>query len=132
MRNSNKLMYTATYKAVLMHADLQLARKPRVAAHTPQRNPKQADLQLAKKPRVAAHTARPKQPDLQLAKKPRVAAHTAKPRQPDQQLAMKPRVAAHTRAGRSCKFKHTISIKHSSYRVPPGSPTGSYSCKHFH
>ena len=39
MRNSNKLMYTATYKAVPIHADLQLARKPRVAAHTPPRNP---------------------------------------------------------------------------------------------
>ena len=96
----------------LKHADLQLAVKPRVAAHTAPRDPGQLDLQLAKKPRVAAHTARPKQPDLQLAKKPRV--------------------AAHTRAGRSCKFKHTISIKHSSHRVPPGSPTGSYSCKHFH
>ena len=81
MRNSNKLMYTATYKAVPIHADLQLARKPRVAAHTPPRNPKQADLQLAMKPRVAAHTPPrdPGQPDLQLAKKPWVAAHTAKP-----------------------------------------------------
>ena len=78
------------------HADLQLAIKPRVAAHTAPRDPGQPDLQLAKKPRVAAHTARPKQPDLQLAKKPWVAAHTAKPRQPDLQLAMKPRVAAHT------------------------------------
>ena len=45
MRNSNKLMYTATYKAVPIHADLQLARKPRVAAHTAK--PRHADLQLA-------------------------------------------------------------------------------------
>ena len=39
MRNSNKLMYTATYNAVPIHADLQLTRKPRVAAHTPLQNP---------------------------------------------------------------------------------------------
>ena len=58
MHNSNKLMYTATYKAVTIHADLQLARKPRVAAHTPPRDPGQPDLQLAIKPRVAANTAK--------------------------------------------------------------------------
>ena len=56
MCNSNKLMYTATYKAVPIHADLQLARKPRVAAHTAK--PRHTDLQLAMKPRVAAHTAK--------------------------------------------------------------------------
>ena len=91
MGNSNKLVYTSTYKEVPVHVDLQLARKPQVAAHTPPRSPKQADPQLAMKLRVAAHTPlqRPVQADLQLARKPRVAAYTP-PRDPvhtDLQLA---------------------------------------------
>ena len=53
--NSNKLVYTSTYKEVPIHADIQLARKPWVAAHTPLQSHKQADLQLTKKLRVAAH-----------------------------------------------------------------------------
>ena len=48
---NNKPMYTSNYKEVPIHADLQLAMKPRVAAHTPPRDPVHTDLQLAKKPR---------------------------------------------------------------------------------
>ena len=84
---------------VSVHADLQLATKPRVAAHTRPRNLPQVacrplraqrhtDLQLATKPRVAAHTP-PLHADQQLAR------HADK-RHSGQQLAKKPRVAAHT------------------------------------
>ena len=45
-----------------IHADLQLARNPRVAAHTPPQSPIHTDQQLAKKPQVAAHTP-PAKPD---------------------------------------------------------------------
>ena len=43
MDNSNKLVYTSTYKEVPVHVDLQLARKPRVAAYRLLRSPKQVD-----------------------------------------------------------------------------------------
>ena len=35
MGNNNKPVYTSNDKEVQIHADLQLAMKPRVAAHTP-------------------------------------------------------------------------------------------------
>ena len=53
------LTYKSKPRVGLKHVDLQLAIKPRVAAHTPPRDPGQPDLQLAKKPQVAAHTAKP-------------------------------------------------------------------------
>ena len=56
MANSNKLVYTSTYKEAPIHADLHLAREPWVPAHMPPQSPIHADLQLAKKLRVAAHT----------------------------------------------------------------------------
>ena len=59
MGNNNKPVYTSNYKEVPIHVDLQLAMKPRVAAHTPPQDPVHTDLQLAKKPQVAAHTAKP-------------------------------------------------------------------------
>ena len=131
------------------HTDLQLARKPQVAAHTPPAKLGQSDLQLARKAAggcphtreiqdnrtyslqrsrrwLPTHLRNPRQPDLQLAR-------YANTEHPDQQLASKPRVAAHTPAGVGvCResMQHTTSIKHSSYKIPPGSPTGSYSCKH--
>ena len=134
------------------HTDLQLARKPQVAAHTPPAKLGQWDLQLARKAAggcphtreiqdnrtyslqrsrrwLPTHLRNPRQPDLQLAR-------YANTEHPDQQLASKPRVAAHTPAGIGVhreivsSIQHTTSIKHSSYKVPPGSPTGSYSCKH--
>ena len=78
---------------------------------------------------LPTHLRNPRQPDLQLAR-------YANTEHPDQQIASKPRVAAHTPTGIGVhreivsSIQHTASIKHSSYKVPPGSPTGSYSCKH--
>ena len=109
-----RVLYTATCdeiptclpwptNGVVNHADLKLARKPRVAAHTPPAKLKTCGPATCKEAAggcphtreardnrtynlqrsrgwLPTHPRSPRQPDLQLAKKPRVAAHTpAKP-----------------------------------------------------
>ena len=107
MRNSNRLVYTSTYKAVPIHADLQLARKPRVAAHTAPPKPKTSGPTTCIKAACGCPHApmKPVHADLQLAR-PADTGHSdhqlarhANTRHSDQQLANKPRLAAHTPAG---------------------------------
>ena len=134
------------------HTDLQLARKPQVAAHTPPAKLGQSDLQLARKAAggcphtreiqdnrtyslqqsrrwLPTHLQNPRQPDLQLAR-------YANTEHPDQQLASKPRVAAHTPAGvgvcrkiifHACNIQLVSSIAATRYLrgLPPGHTAAS-------
>ena len=163
------------------HTDLQLARKPQVAAHTPPAKLGQSDLQLARKPRVAAHTparSRTTGPtacneaaggcphtceirdnrtcnlqdtltqnirtnNLQVSRvwlptRPLVSEFTARSFQA-YNIQLVSSIAA-TRYLRGLPPGHTaasISLggtyrqcNHGSVSVPPGSPSGSYSCEH--